>query len=39
VIQVRIADREFGELWVDTGRKAVRSRGSIEATLKPPRGR
>ncbi|MEU0588263.1 hypothetical protein [Streptomyces sp. NPDC006132] len=39
VIQVRIADREFGEIWVDAGRKAVRARGSIEATLKPPRGR
>lgn len=39
VIQVRIGDREFGELWVDAGRKAVRSRGSIEATLRPPRGR
>ncbi|MEU8756207.1 hypothetical protein AB0C88_37545 [Streptomyces chartreusis] len=39
VIQVRIGEREFGELWVDTGRKAVRARGSLEATLKPPRGR
>ncbi|MFD8233992.1 hypothetical protein ACFV20_19190 [Streptomyces sp. NPDC059696] len=39
VIQVRIADRDFGEIWVDAGRKAVRARGSIEATLKPPRGR
>ncbi|WP_225840318.1 phage tail protein [Streptomyces sp. NK08204] len=39
VIQVRLGDREFGELWVDAGRKAVRARGSIEATLKPPRGR
>jgi hypothetical protein len=38
VIQVRIGDREFGELWVDAGRKAVRSRGSIQATLQPPRG-
>ncbi|GHF57780.1 phage tail protein [Streptomyces griseosporeus] len=39
VIQVRIGEREFGELWVDTGRKAVRARGSIDATLKPPRNR
>lgn len=39
VIQVSIADRDFGELWVDTGQKQVRARGSIEATLKPPRGR
>ncbi|MFH8336970.1 phage tail tape measure protein [Streptomyces sp. AM6-12] len=39
VIQVRIGDREFGELWVDAGRKAVRARGSIQATLQPPRGR
>ncbi|CAM5346439.1 hypothetical protein [Streptomyces aurantiogriseus] len=39
VIQVRIADRDFGELWVDTGRKQVRAIGSIEATLKPTRGR
>ncbi|MCG0065040.1 phage tail protein [Streptomyces tricolor] len=39
VIQVRIGEREFGELWVDTGRKAVKTRGSIEATLRPPRGR
>ncbi|MGW5616283.1 hypothetical protein [Streptomyces sp. NPDC003877] len=39
VIQVRFAEREFGEIWVDAGRKAVRARGSIEATLKPPRGR
>jgi hypothetical protein len=39
VIQVRIGEKDFGELWVDTGRKQVRSRGSIEATLRPPRGR
>lgn len=39
VIQVQIAGRDFGELWVDTGRKQVRARGSIEATLLPPRGR
>jgi hypothetical protein len=39
VIQVRLGDRDFGELWVDAGRKQVRARGSIEATLQPPRGR
>jgi TP901 family phage tail tape measure protein len=39
VIQLRIGDRDFGELWVDVGRKQVRARGSIEATLRPPRGR
>ena len=39
VIQLSIADREFGELWVDTGRKEVRARGGLEATLRPPRGR
>ncbi|WP_225811341.1 phage tail protein [Streptomyces spinosus] len=39
VIHVRIADKDFGELWVDTGRRAVKTRGSIEATLRPPRGR
>jgi TP901 family phage tail tape measure protein len=37
VIQLRIGDKEFGELWVDAGRKQVRARGSIEATLRPPR--
>ncbi|MHB9857607.1 phage tail protein [Streptomyces sp. YIM S03343] len=37
VIQVRIGERDFGELWVDTGRRAVKTRGSIEATLRPPR--
>jgi TP901 family phage tail tape measure protein len=39
VIQVSIAGKDFGELWVDAGRQAVRARGSIEATLRPPRGR
>jgi len=39
VVQVRIAEREFGELWVDTGRKEVRGRGGLQATLLPPRGR
>lgn len=39
VIQVSIAGRDFGELWVDAGRRAVKARGSIEATLRPPRGR
>jgi TP901 family phage tail tape measure protein len=37
VIQLRIGDKDFGELWVDAGRKQVRARGSIEATLRPPR--
>jgi hypothetical protein len=39
VIQLRIGDKDFGELWVDAGRRQVRARGSIEATLQPPRGR
>ena len=39
VIQVQIGGRQFGELWVDTGRREVRARGSLEATLRPPRGR
>jgi hypothetical protein len=39
VIQLKLGEREFGELWVDAGRKQVRARGSIEATLQPPRGR
>jgi hypothetical protein len=39
VIQVRLGDKDFGELWVDAGRRQVRARGSIEATLQPPRGR
>jgi hypothetical protein len=39
VIQVRIGERDFGELWVDAGRKAVKARGSIQAALQPPRGR
>jgi hypothetical protein len=39
VIQLKLGTREFGELWVDVGRTEVRARGSIEATLKPPRGR
>jgi len=39
VIQVRFGAKDLGELWVDTGRKEVRARGSIEATLQPPRGR
>lgn len=39
VIQVRIGEREFGELWVETGRRKVKAIGSIEATLKPSRGR
>jgi hypothetical protein len=39
VIQLDIDGKRFGEVWVDVGRKAVRDRGGIEATLKPPRGR
>ncbi|MGW3135891.1 phage tail tape measure protein [Streptomyces sp. NPDC001139] len=39
VIQLQIGNRQFGELWVDTGRREVRARGGIEATLRPPRGR
>jgi hypothetical protein len=39
IIQLRLGAKDFGELWVDTGRKQVRARGSIEATLQPPRGR
>jgi len=39
VIQLAIGKQQFGEVWVDVGREQVRSRGSIEATLKPPRGR
>lgn len=39
VIQVKFGEKEFGELWVSTGRREVKASGSIEATLKPPRGR
>lgn len=39
IIQLQIAKRDFGELVVDTVRGEIRARGSIEATLKPPRGR
>jgi hypothetical protein len=39
VIQLQIGKRDLGELMVDTLRGEVRARGSIEATLKPPRGR
>ncbi|MEU1520420.1 phage tail protein, partial [Streptomyces sp. NPDC005811] len=39
VIQIRLGEKEFGELWVETGRRKVKAIGSIEATLKPPRGR
>ncbi|CAM5251175.1 hypothetical protein SGLAM104S_01639 [Streptomyces glaucescens] len=39
VIQVQLGDRQFGEVWVDVGRREVRARGGIEATLRPPRGR
>jgi hypothetical protein len=39
VIHLNIAGRSFGELLVDTARREVRARGSIEATFQPPRGR
>lgn len=39
VIQLRLGEKDFGELWVSAGRREVRAHGSIEATLKPPRGR
>lgn len=39
VIHLNIAGRNFGELLVDTARREVRARGSIEATFQPPRGR
>ncbi|MFI8301572.1 hypothetical protein ACIGCZ_37320 [Streptomyces nigra] len=39
VIQLQIGKRDFGELVVDTIRGEVRARGSIEATLRPPRCR
>jgi len=37
VIQLKLGSREFGELWVDTGRRQVRAHGSIEATFKTTR--
>lgn len=39
VIQLTLGKRALGEVWVDVGQEQVRARGSIEATLKPPRGR
>jgi len=33
VINLKIGEREFGQLWVDTGRKQVRTRGGLKATL------
>lgn len=39
VIQLSIDKHQFGEVWVDVGRDQVRSHGSIEATLRPPRRR
>jgi hypothetical protein len=33
VLHVSIAGRDFGELWVDTGRKQVKTRGGLSATL------
>ncbi|MFI0233164.1 phage tail protein [Streptomyces sp. NPDC017086] len=39
VIRLQLGRHEFEEIWVDTGRRAVQTRGSIDATLRPPRGR
>ena len=39
VIRLQLGRQEFEEIWVDVGRRAVQTRGSIEATLRPPRGR
>jgi hypothetical protein len=39
VVQLQVGRKALGEVWVEVGQDAVRSRGSIEATLKPPRGR
>ncbi|MER7222640.1 phage tail protein [Streptomyces rubradiris] len=39
VIRLQLGRHEFEEIWVDVGRRAVQARGSIEATLRPPRGR
>ncbi|MCM1943334.1 phage tail protein, partial [Streptomyces sp. G3] len=33
VLKVAIAEREFGEIWVDVGRKQVQTRGGLRATL------
>ncbi|MFF7837544.1 phage tail protein [Streptomyces ossamyceticus] len=37
VVQLKIGNRDLGEVWVDVGRKAVRAHGSIEAALKTTR--
>lgn len=39
VVQLQVGRKSLGEVWVEVGQDAVRSHGSIEATLKPPRGR
>lgn len=39
VVQLQVGRKSLGEVWVEVGQDEVRSRGSIEATLKPPRGR
>ncbi|MFF7096420.1 phage tail protein [Streptomyces rubradiris] len=39
VIRLQLGKHEFEDIWVDVGRRAVQARGSIEATLRPPRGR
>jgi hypothetical protein len=33
VIQLKFGQREFGQLWVDTGRHEIRTRGGIQATF------
>jgi len=33
VINLRFGNREFGQLWIDTGRHEVRTRGGIQAAL------
>ncbi|MFE7973012.1 phage tail protein [Streptomyces shenzhenensis] len=33
VLHVSIGAREFGQLWVDTGRREVRAKGGLKATL------
>ncbi|MFC7983800.1 hypothetical protein [Streptomyces sp. NPDC057336] len=33
VLNVQIAEREFGQIWVDVGRKQVQTRGGLRATL------
>lgn len=33
VLNVKLGDREFGQIWVDIGRKEVSTRGGLQATL------